>query len=128
MTWELGATYSTFPNFAFYNYSEFFAGLLSNNWNARLYFAPDYFGRNHRTLYAEFNYAHPLGEHVRLLGHVGALQGAFGSADSGTGTLDASLGVGAKLNNVDIQLTWVATNRANYFYPVAIATDRHEWC
>jgi uncharacterized protein (TIGR02001 family) len=127
LSWELGATSSIFPDFAFYNYSEVFAGLSSNDWSARVYYAPDYFGRNWRTLYAEFNYAHPLSEHLRLLGHVGILQGTFKTTNASAHTLDASVGIAAKLADFNIQLAWAATNRANYLYPVMVSDTRHEW-
>jgi hypothetical protein len=127
LTWEAGATYSIFSNFTFWNYSETFVGLLSENWNARLYYSPNYFGRHERTLYAEFNYSHALGDRLRLLGHVGSLQGSSRFANSNPRTLDASLGLGAKLGSVNMQLNWVTTNRASFLYPVAFADSRHEW-
>lgn len=126
-TWEAGTTYSIFSNFTFWNYSEIFVGLLSENWNARLYYSPNYFGRQERTLYAEFNYSHALGDRLRLLGHVGALQGSSRFATSNPRTLDASLGLGAKLGSISTQLNWVTTNRASFLYPVAFADSRHEW-
>ncbi|MGH8124203.1 MAG: TorF family putative porin [Rudaea sp.] len=127
LTWEAGATYSIFSNFAFWNYSEAFVGLLSENWNARLYYSPDYFGRRERTLYAEFNYSHALGDRLRLLSHLGALQGSSRFATSNPRTLDASLGLGAKLGSVNMQLKWVTRNRGSLLYPVAFADSRHEW-
>jgi uncharacterized protein (TIGR02001 family) len=128
LAWEVGATYSIFPNFTFYNYNEVFVGLSSTDWSARLYYSPDYFGRRVRTIYAEFNYAHPLGDHIRLLSHVGMLQGASGAANENMHTFDARLGVGSKpSDNVRVQLDWVATNGTSYVYPVGIAHDHHEW-
>ncbi len=127
IAWEVGATTSDFPDFAFYNYTQMFAGLAADNWNARVYFAPDYFGRHLRTVYAEFDYAHALGERVRLLAHVGALQGLSAQTRSNAPTVDASLGVGVKLRAVDVRLAWVARSRANYLYPVARGDTRHTW-
>lgn len=127
LTWELGATSYIFPNFTFYNYNEFFAGLLSNNWSTRLYVAPNYFGRSRQTVYAEFNYSQPLDDHFRLLGHVGALQGGFQPGNTNARTFDTSVGLGAKLNNVDLRLNWVAANHQNYLYPVMMAVSRSEW-
>jgi uncharacterized protein (TIGR02001 family) len=127
LTWELGATRYSFPKVSFYNYTEVFAGLSSHNWNARLYYAPDYFGRNRRTLYAEFNYVQPLDARWRLLGHLGYLRDGLGGQTLDIRTLDASAGLGAKIASFDIQLKWVATNRPTYFYPVATADGRSEW-
>ncbi|MGH8041373.1 MAG: TorF family putative porin [Rudaea sp.] len=127
IAWEAGATTSVFPDFAIYDYTQVFAGLAADNWNARVYFAPDYFGRHLRTLYAEFDYAHPLGERVRLLAHVGALQELSARGGGGTPTFDASLGVGLKLRAVDVRLAWVDRSRVNYLYPVAMGDTRHTW-
>ena len=127
IAWEVGAATSDFPDFAFYNYTQMFAGLAADNWNARVYFAPDYFGRHLRTLYAEFNYAHPLGERVRLLAHVGALQELSAQTGGNAPTFDTSLGVGVKLRAVDLRLEWVDRSRANYLYPVAMGDTRHRW-
>ncbi len=127
LTLEAGVTDSIFPNFAFWNYREIFFGLLGQNWNARLYYAPDYFGRNAHALYAEFNYVHPLGERFRVFGHLGALQSSAAFADSHSQTLDASLGFGAKFGNGRIEFKRVATNHASYLYPLAMTADRGEW-
>jgi uncharacterized protein (TIGR02001 family) len=127
LTWEAGATYSTFPGFTFWNYAEGFAGVLGENWNARIYYSPNYFGRQQRTVYAEFNYSHALGERLRLLAHVGALQGLSAAAGESNRTLDASVGVGAKFNGIHVQFAWVTTNRTNFLYPIDGSGDRQKW-
>jgi hypothetical protein len=52
---EAGATFSHFTGDARYDFAEFYVGLLAGRWGARLHFAPDYFGRNVSTVYAEFD-------------------------------------------------------------------------
>ena len=127
LSWEAGATYSTFPNFTFWNYAEAFVGVLSENWNARLSWSPNYFGRHQRTAYAEFNYSRPLGERLRLLAHVGAVRGDSAQNTGNSRAFDASLGLGARVSNVNIQMNWIATNRSSFLYPVAPGGDRQEW-
>jgi uncharacterized protein (TIGR02001 family) len=127
LSWEAGATYSTFPNFTFWNYAEGFVGILSDNWNARLYWSPNYFGRHQRTAYAEFNYSHPLGERLRLLAHVGAVHADAAQNIGNSRAFDASLGLGTTVSNVNIQMNWIATNRNSFLYPIATGGDRQEW-
>ena len=127
LSWEIGATYSIFTDFTFWNYAEAFVGLSAESWNLRLYRAPNYFGRHQRSTYLEFNYAHALDERWRLLGHLGVQQVEFTHGGDRDRTLDASLGLGAKFDRVDVQLLWVAVDRANYAYPSTSPDQRRRW-
>jgi len=127
LSWEIGATYSIFSGFTFWNYAETFVGLSALDWNLRLYRAPNYFGRHRRSTYLEFNYAHALDERWRLLGHFGVQQTDSARNSDRDRTLDASLGVGAKFDRVDVQLLRVAVNRANYTYPSLSPEQRQRW-
>lgn len=127
LSWEVGATYSIFSDFGFWNYAEAFVGLSSENWNLRAYRAPNYFGRHRRSTYVEINGAHPLDEHWRLIGHLGVQQTQLTRGGDRDRTLDASLGVGMKFGRFDVQLLWVATDRANYAYPLASPGPRSRW-
>lgn len=127
LNWEAGATYSIFTHFTFWNYAETFVGLSAENWNLRLYYAPDYFGRQRRSAYLEFNATHPLDDHFRLIGHIGAQRSESASGGDHDHTFDLSLGAGAKFDRFDLQLLWVAANRANYTYPVVSPDDKQRW-
>ena len=127
LSWEIGATYSIFSGFTFWNYAETFVGLSAQNWNLRLYHAPNYFGRHRRSTYLEFNYAHALDERWRLLGHLGVQQAESTLGGDRDRTLDASLGIGAKFDRIDVQLLRVAVNRANYAYPSLSPERRQRW-
>jgi uncharacterized protein (TIGR02001 family) len=127
-TWELGAIAAVFPGATQYNYAETFVGLLGQDWNARVYFSPDYFGRSRRTLYTEFNYTHPLGKRWRLFGHGGALQYlSHPQTVGGTRLYDIALGTGVRLDRIDLQLRWVDTSRQEFVYPVNGADRGQEW-
>jgi hypothetical protein len=127
LSWEIGATYSIFTDFGFWNYAETFVGLSAENWNLRLYHAPDYFGRGRHSTYLELNAMHPLDERWRLIGHVGVQQAGTTQEGGRARTIDASLGLGAKFGRVDMQLLRVAVNRANYTYPTTSPEDRQRW-
>ena len=127
LTWEVGATHSVFSEFTFWNYSEAFAGLLGERWNARLYYASDYFGRGRRTWYAEFNYAQPLDEHWRLLGHIGAVESSKASFDPHRRVLDASVGLAAKFGSASFAVKRSAMNHDNYLYTPATSSERGTW-
>jgi len=91
--------YSVFPRFTFWNYAEGFAGLLAENWNARLTIRRTTSAGTSVRSTRKFNYLHPLGQRLRLLGHVGALQGLSDTTSPSNRTLDASFGLGAKWSN-----------------------------
>ena len=127
LSWEAGATYSIFSDFTFWNYAETFVGLSAENWNLRLFYAPNYFGRQRRSTYLEFDMTHPLNDRYRLIGHLGAQRSESSRGDDHDHTFDVSLGAGARFDRVDVQLLWVSTSRANYSYPVLSPEDRTRW-
>ena len=127
LSWEAGATYSIFSDFTFWNYAETFVGLSAENWNLRLFYAPNYFGRQRRSTYLEFDMTHPLNDRYRLIVHLGAQRSESSRGDDHDHTFDVSLGAGARFDRVDVQLLWVSTSRANYSYPVLSPEDRTRW-
>lgn len=124
---EAGVTSSTFSGETRYDYTEVFAGVLSERWSLRAYYAPDYFGFGQATAYVELDANVPLTPRLRLFGHVGALR-ALGSlaADAPGRTrsdLRVGLGFGA-LPSVDVQLAWVTASRGGP-YVVEYSTRRN---
>jgi len=121
---EIGATYSHFTGDSTYDYAEVYAGVLADRWSARLYYAPDYFGRHSQSAYVELNAHHLLNDNLRLFAHGGALVpltgasnsgGAFANAAASNGSasktrLDLRVGAGAALRDWDLQLAWVTTS------------------
>jgi len=116
--WELGATKSMFWHPAGYDYAELFAGLSTDNFNARLYFSPNYFGGGGESVYAEFNGAYPLRPHLRLLGHIGFLRPLSRQDDVSNLLFDTRLGVSAGIDQWNIQVAWVSREggHAEYRY------------
>lgn len=127
LTWEAGATHSVFPHFAFWNYTEAFAGVLAENWNARVHYSPNYFGRHRRTLYAEYDFQYPLGDRWRVIAHVGALHGVPIAEEGHAWSYDGSLGIAARFGSVAFAFRRVAINRSTYLYPLAQKSARADW-
>jgi uncharacterized protein (TIGR02001 family) len=121
--WELGATAANFAVDSRYNYGEAFAGLIAQRWNARVYTSPSYFGSGHSTVYAEINGGlplnQPLGRPLTLFGHVGALASGHGSpdADQKRAHADASAGLSAGFDGLELRLTWVVGGH-EALYPI----------
>lgn len=120
--WELGATKSVFLQVAGYDYAELFVGMSADNISARVYFSPDYFGRDGESIYAEFNGAYPLRQHLHVLGHIGFLRPRSRRDDASSLLVDTRLGVGAGIDHWNLQIAWVTSERQHAEYQYQ---DRH---
>ena len=112
-----------------YDYTELFAGLSSERWSLRAYYAPNYFGFDQATVYLEFDAHAPLTTRLRLFGHVGALTAVSGS-DGGErqrtrGDVRVGLGFGLA-PSVDVQWAWVGATRGGP-YVVEYSRRRSTW-
>ncbi len=125
---DLGATYSHFTGNPTYDFAEAYAGVLGDRWSARVYLAPDYFGRHVSTAYAELNTHRILDEQFRLLGHVGVIAALRGNASDNASRIrvDLRLGAGWVLRGLDVQLAWVAASRGGP-YPAVYGNRRAAW-
>lgn len=125
---ELGATYSHFTGDARYDYGEAYVGLLADGWNARTFFAPNYFGRGVRTAYAEFNAHTGLSLFARLFGHVGVLVPlGRAEAEAKRTRVDIRAGAGVSIGDIDLQLARVAISHRDGPYPAVYAGRRAAW-
>lgn len=134
---EVGASYSHFTGDSTYDFAEAYVGLLGERWSARVYYAPNYFGRHSQSAYAELNSHHLLNERTRLFGHVGVLaplresRNPDGAPSSSNGDarktrLDLRLGAGFAHSDWDLQLAWVAASRGGP-YPAIYGGRRNAW-
>jgi uncharacterized protein (TIGR02001 family) len=108
---ELGVDGSHFIGISGYDFAEAFAGLLAERWSARLYLAPDYYGRHVSVVYSELNAHVPLDAQSRLFAHAGVLvpiRGATGEADRTR--VDLSLGAGLALRGWDLHAALVGAS------------------
>jgi uncharacterized protein (TIGR02001 family) len=72
LTWDAGASRSSFLRNSSYSFTEFYAGLALGRSSARLFYSPKYYGSG-QTLYLDLSSAYPLGERVSLAVHAGVL-------------------------------------------------------
>lgn len=109
---EFGVTYSHFAGESVNDYAEAYIGLLAEQWNARVFYAPNYFGGAVRTLYAEFNVHTMLTPVARLFAHAGVLARIGGTAASASQTrTDLRVGAGFSLGDMDLQFAWSGGTR-----------------
>lgn len=124
---EFGASLSHFAGNSTYDYAEAYAGLLAERWSARVYYAPNYFGRHVQTAYLELNAHLPLNRHARLFGHLGLLAALHGGDDDDAKARgDVRLGAGLTLRDWDLQLGWAAASRGGP-YPALYGGRRAAW-
>ncbi|MBV9889933.1 MAG: hypothetical protein JO090_03490 [Rhizobacter sp.] len=109
---ELGALGSHFVGNAGYDFAEAYVGLLAREWSARVYFSPDYYGRDVATAYAELNAHVALDERSRAFAHVGTLVPLQSIAgDAGKARADLSVGAGIVVRGWDLHALAVAATR-----------------
>jgi len=124
---EAGATFSHFTGNSSYDFAEGDVGVLAQRWSARIHFAPDYFGRHVSATYAELDVHTLLNENFRLFGHVGAIARTGGNGGGASRTrADVRLGVGWVLDDLDLQVAWLAASRGGP-YPAVYDNRRSAW-
>ena len=105
LRWEAGAQYHGFSARGL-DFVQWFAGVGGERMQARLHYAPRYFG-SVPAWYFEVDAHQPLSAHWRLLGHVGALHVRDQDPDERRRRTDVRVGVGAAWRAVDVQVAWV---------------------
>ena len=124
---EAGATVSHFTVDSRYDFAELYVGLLAGRWAARIHLAPNYFGQDVTTVYAEFDAHTLLDENFRLFGHLGVIARIAAAAAGESRTRgDVRLGAGWVWRGFDLQLSWVAASRGGPF-PAVYDGRRSGW-
>ena len=123
MSVEAGGDYSAFAGSNDLNYGEVFVGGAIDNVNARLYYAPRYFGQMFNAFYGEINATQPLFDGVRLHVHAGLLRHRY---DSAYGLLygvppiqnvfDGRIGLRADLDPFQLEIAWVGVSNHTASY------------
>jgi len=109
---EIGIDGSDFAGISGYDFAELYVGLLANDWSARAYYAPNYYGRGVGVGYLELNAHVPVDERARLFAHVGALSSLNATAKGAGRTRgDVSVGAGFVVRGWDFHLAAVAATR-----------------
>lgn len=109
LSWEAGASSTSFSHLSIYNYRELFLGLASDRVSGRVYVAPAYFGYGGRAAYAELNGFYPLRDRIKLVAHAGILHGLSGLAAEARDRVDTRLAIDFDAGQCNIQLAWLAT-------------------
>lgn len=138
MGWEAGLAQTVFTRVGADNYLEGYVGFSGQQASARLYYAPRYFGRPARTVYAEANGFLRLGRMLRLVGHAGLLRALDGEDSIGMTSshrYDYRLGLAAHVGDFDLQLARVTRAASRYpdnaaypaypGYPASAAAQPH---
>jgi uncharacterized protein (TIGR02001 family) len=112
LSWDAGASRTTFLRDREYDYHEFYAGLALPRASARLFYSPAFYG-NSRSVYLDVNGSYPLGDHLRLAAHAG-LQHAFGDD------------YGAARNRADARLS-LAFDRGDYSLQLGLQAQLHAY-
>jgi uncharacterized protein (TIGR02001 family) len=118
-SWEAGCTRTAYTQWHSYDYNECYAGAALERVSARLYYAPDYLGRNARTAYAELNGFYPLQDGVSVIGHAGWLRTLSGLPYPGipaSSRYDARLGISMRLGDWNAQLVRSSTQSEPGYY------------
>ena len=109
LSWEAGASRTSFRNASEYSYSEVYAGLASDRLSGRLYLSPSYYGYGGRTAYAELNGFYPLRERIKLIAHIGTLHGLNGRAAESRDRIDMRLAIAFDTDACNVQLAWLGS-------------------
>jgi uncharacterized protein (TIGR02001 family) len=107
LSWEAGASSTSFRHASEYNYRELYAGLASDRLSARVYLAPAYYGYGGHVAYAELNGFYPLRDHIKLIGHVGVLHGLRGPVAQWRDRIDMRLAIGFDAGACNVELAWL---------------------
>ena len=135
--WSLdgGLSYAAFTDATVYDYGELHAGLTTPAGEARLSYAPNYFGRGVATVYVEFNGAQALFEspaepaaaRLRLVWHGGLLQRTSGTLRGKPGNVDARAGLELAQRGWRWQVARVFSQNPPAAYPVQTAHPHGDW-
>ena len=106
-------------------YTEIYAGIVRDDFNAHIYYSPSYLGGGISTAYLDLNGAVRPARLWRLFGHVGVLTPISGWAgpDSRRERYDLRAGVAAEFRGGELRLAWTTTS-PDLNYPIGHTQGR----
>jgi uncharacterized protein (TIGR02001 family) len=126
LSWDAGASATSFRGAEKYNYQEWYAGLNGARSGVRLSLSPRYFGVGGKTAYLEFNGSHALTPDWDLVAHAGYLH-ALGNAERWRyptkARFDGRLGVATELEGWAVQLAYTATRENAALYQGGVGSS-----
>lgn len=105
LSWDAGFTRSVFTRYGWYDYSEFYAGLTTQRASLRLFYSPDYYHAG-RSVYLDAGNGWPLGEHLRLTLHAGALHMFDVPSGVARNSVDTRVALATEVGDVSLQFGW----------------------
>jgi uncharacterized protein (TIGR02001 family) len=109
---EAGGDYSLFTNAHGDDYGELFIGAATENFSARVYYSPKYFGQSSNAVYGEVNASLPLFDRLQLIAHVGVLKSAYPHV------VDGRIGLVADFELFHLEIAWVGISSRYAAYPI----------
>ena len=99
-------------------YTELYAGLITDRFTTRLYYSPDYFGRRNSTLYGEIETAVRPARNLRLTAHAGMLAYLTGSRPEGrkSSEYDWRVGLTTLVRGFEVELAWSGAGPDRDYY------------
>jgi uncharacterized protein (TIGR02001 family) len=105
LSWDAGVTRNSFLRDGSWNFHEFYAGLATQRASARLFYSPSYYGEG-RSLYLDLSGARPLGDNLRLTGHVGLLRPFGNYAEATRSGGDVRIALAGDVGDFTLQAGW----------------------
>jgi uncharacterized protein (TIGR02001 family) len=118
---EAGGDYSLFTNAHGDDYGELFIGAAAENFSARVYYSPRYFGQSSNAVYGEVNTSLPLFDRLQLIAHVGVLKSAYpyGYRQQSTRNfVDGRIGLVADFELFHLEIAWVGISSRYAAFPI----------
>ena len=110
--WDVGITnmhvHNSLQGSFSYDFSEVYAGVVGDHVSFRLSYAPSYFGRPWRTVYADLSGGKRLSPHWRAFAHAGMLTPLSGRFRGQR--YDLSAGVAVSVRTYDVRMAWTRSN------------------
>lgn len=105
LSWDAGISRTMFLRDGWYDYHEFYAGLVMGRASVRVFYAPAYYGAG-RSAYLDLNDAWPLGERLRFAAHAGLLHPFGDIYGTARQRVDLRLALAAEVGDCSLQLGW----------------------
>lgn len=109
-SWDLGASYTSYPSNGRYNYGEIFLGITTEQFATKLFVSPDYLGSRERLFYLEANASKSLDKRTNLIGRIAYQRAIFNEkslyAMQASG-FDGQLSVQTRYESWSLQMSWV---------------------
>ncbi len=88
------------------DYTEVYAGVLTDHFSVRVHYAPDYYDTGAKTIYADLGASLRPAESIRLFAHAGLLTPVGGRPGARRKRYDFSAGISKQFARTQVSATW----------------------